>query len=94
MAVTISPYAPLTNARETVLLCLQAVQVVFLAIHDWVPLGRLNDVSAVRRQDTASRMVTITLIQTVPFAIGLLYSVSNFGRPYPGWLMRWLFIAT
>ena len=30
------------------LLGLQVFQVLFLALHDWIPLGRLNDVKAAR----------------------------------------------
>ncbi len=93
MSFSLAPYAPLSIQREGVLILLQSCQVLFLAVHDWVPLGRLNDVSAVRSQDTASRLIMVTLIQTAPFAFGLLYSTSNYGHPYPSWLMRWLFIS-
>ena len=51
---------------EIVLIVLQGFQVLFLWLHDWVPLGRLNDVKAVRSQDTAFRLVVVTLIQSVP----------------------------
>ena len=50
---------------EQLLLALQAFQVLFLWFHDWIPLGRLNDVTAVRHQDTPSRPVLVTLIQSV-----------------------------
>lgn len=93
MGLTIAPYASISSAREEVLILLESCQVLFLAVHDWVPLGRLNDISAVRSQDTTSRLVAVTLIQTIPFAFGLLYSVLEFGHPYPGWLIRWLFIS-
>jgi hypothetical protein len=83
----------LSPDRETVLISLQTCQVLFLAIHDWVPIGKLNDVSAVKSQDTNSRLVLVTLIQTLPFAFGLACSVKQFGRPYPIWLMQWLFIS-
>jgi hypothetical protein len=93
IASIIAPNASLSATREAVLIALQAAQVLFLAVHDWVPLGRLNDVAAVRSQDTTSRLTVVTLIQTAPFAYGLLYSVLDFGKPYPGWLMRWLAIS-
>jgi hypothetical protein len=69
---------------ERILLALQACQVLFLWFHDWIPLGRLNDVAAVRRQDPLGRLVLVTLIQSVPFTIGLVYSARYFGQPYPG----------
>ena len=89
----IAPYSPLSSAREAVLIGLQGLQVAFLAVHDWVPLGRLNDVAAVRGQDSRGRLVAVTMIQTVPFGFGLVWSVLDFGRAYPGWLMRWLFFS-
>jgi hypothetical protein len=48
------------SALEITLLVLQALQVVILWVHDWIPLGRLNDISAVRSQDTTQRLVVIT----------------------------------
>ena len=78
---------------EMVLLALQAFQVLFLWVHDWIPLGRLNDVAAVRSQDTRRRLVTVTLIQSVPWTIGLCLSLVHFRRPYPGWLYDWLVIS-
>jgi hypothetical protein len=74
-------------------LALQAFQVLFLWIHDWIPLGRLNDVAAVRSQDTPRRLIIVTLIQSVPFTIGLVFSAKYFGHPYPSWLTKWLWIS-
>ena len=78
---------------EFILLVLQVFQVLFLWFHDWVPLGRLNDVTAVRSQDTSLRLVAITLIQSVPFTFGLLFCLLHLGRPYPHWLFMWLCIS-
>jgi hypothetical protein len=78
---------------QAILLALQAFQVIFLWIHDWVPLGSLNDVAAVRSQDTTARLVRITLIQSVPFTIGLVFSAVHFGDHYPDWLVDWLWIS-
>lgn len=78
---------------KAVLIVLQGFQVLFLWLHDWVPLGRLNDVKAIRSQDTAFRLVVVTLIQSVPFTIGLLFSLLDFGRRYPHWLYLWLWIS-
>jgi hypothetical protein len=82
-----------STAMEPVLLALQAFQVVFLWTHDWIPLGPLNDVVAVRGEDTRSRLVTVTLVQSVPWSIGLFFSAWYFGRPYPAWLTSWLWIT-
>ena len=78
---------------QTALLALQAFQVAFLWLHDWLPLGRLNDVAAVRRQDSLSRLVIVTLVQSVPFTLGLLWSGQHFGEPFSRWPLRWLWIT-
>ena len=83
----------MNDTTEIALLLLQGLQVTFLATHDWVPLGRLNDVAAVRRQDSSGRLIVVTLIQTVPFAVGLAACVRYLHQPYPGWVWRWLWIS-
>jgi hypothetical protein len=90
LAQTLSPAG---HALEMILLALQVFQVAFLWTHDWIPLGRLNDVAAVRSQDTLPRLVVVTLVQSLPFSIGLFYSAMFFGRPYPHWLGLWLWIS-
>jgi hypothetical protein len=83
----------LATALQQILLGLQAFQVAFLWIHDWVPLGRLNDVEAVRREDPLARLAGVTLLQSLPFTVGLVYSVRYLGQQYPGWLESWLMIS-
>jgi hypothetical protein len=78
---------------DKLLVALQAFQVAFLWVHDWIPLGRLNDVAAVRKQDSLGRLIRITLIQSVPFTVGLLFSALYLGRSYPGWLYYYLWIS-
>jgi hypothetical protein len=89
------PHHTLLTGRtlEIALLLLQAFQVLFLWIHDWIPLGRLNDIAAVRSQDTLSRLIVVTLVQSVPFTLGLIFSLAYFGHSYPGWLAYWLWIS-
>jgi hypothetical protein len=84
---------PANREIEMVLLALQVFQVLLLWVHDWIPFGRLNDVAAVRSQDTRRRLVTVTLIQSVPWTIGLCFSLLHFRRPYPDWLYGWLVIS-
>jgi hypothetical protein len=81
------------NPLATTLVALEIFQVAFLWLHDWVPLGRLNDVAAVRRQDTLRRLVIVTLVQSVPWTIGLIFSAKYFGHPYPDWLVTWLWVT-
>ena len=58
------------------LVALQALVVAFLALHDWAPLGRLNDVRAVQAADSRGRLVVVTLASTLPFAFGLWATVA------------------
>ena len=78
------------SMAEPLLLALQAFVVAFLWLHDWVPLGRLNDVAAVRSQDTLARLVGVTIVQSMPWSIGLFFSAIHFGHPSPHWLQMWL----
>jgi hypothetical protein len=70
-----------------VMLTLQGFHVLFLALHDWIPLGTLNDVRAVRVANPGPKMVAATLISLSPFAIGFAASVIHIGRAYPAWLL-------
>jgi hypothetical protein len=76
-----------------VLFALQCFHVLFLALHDWIPLGTLNDVKAVRAENPGSKLATATIISTLPFAIPLGASAFYFGRVYPEWLFWWLWIG-
>lgn len=78
---------------KILLIALEAFQVIFLALHDWVPLGRLNNVAAARSENPGGRLLWTTLISTAPYAVGLAFSIVNFGRPYHGWLIWWLWIS-
>jgi hypothetical protein len=75
------------------LLGLQCFHVLFLTLHDWIPLGSLNDVKAVRMANPIHKLVGGTLISFTPFAIGLYSSAVHFGGTYPSWLVWWLWIT-
>lgn len=75
------------------LFALQCFHVLFLALHDWIPLGSLNDIKAVRAANQFHKLVAGTLISLAPFAIGLAGSAIYFGRAYPAWLLSWLWIS-
>ena len=77
----------------TFLIILQIVQVVILWAHDWVPLGRLNDIAAVQAHDTRSRLVTVTIVQSLPFTIGLFATITYARYGHPGWVWNWLWIS-
>jgi hypothetical protein len=80
-------------ALDTVFLALQTFVVAFLLFHDWVPLGRLNNLGAIQSEDSAGRRVFVTLLPGVPTALGLYWSAIHFGRSYPGDLTWFLWIT-
>ena len=86
-------HLPISNAFETTFLILQIVVVAFLLFHDWIPLGRLNNLAAIRGQDTPLRRIFVTLLPGLPAAIGLFFSARHFGRSYPDWLEMLLWIT-
>lgn len=71
---------PVSHRIENIFSDLLVFNVLFLWLHDWIPLGRLNDVAAVRSQGPMLGLVVVTIIQTVPFSIGLWFSVCTFGN--------------
>ena len=75
------------------MLGLQAFHVLFLLFHDWLPLGKLNDLKALRAVDPGAKVFRTTLIQTFPYAVGLAGSLYWRGHPYPTWLVWWLWIS-
>src|ERR1700691_1085676 len=58
------------------LLILQIFHVLFLALHDWVPLGNLNDLKAARAANPGVKLLAGTLISTLPFALDSLPAFS------------------
>lgn len=73
-----------------ILLWLQMFQVAFLLLHDWIPLGRLNDVQAVRRQNTLIAMVLGTFIGALFPTIGLALTLKYVQSGWPPWLHTYL----
>lgn len=84
---------PVDATFDFVFLSLQTLVVVFLLFHDWVNLGRLNNLAAIRSQDSVQRRIFVTLLPGLPAAIGLFFSAKYFGQPYPHWLNMLLWIT-
>jgi hypothetical protein len=55
----------------SLLIALQTFHLLFLLLHDWVPLGRLNDVSAFQKSTTAPQKALSLLVPSIPVVIGL-----------------------
>ena len=74
-------------------LACQFLVVLFIAVHDWVPLGKLNNLSGIQAVDSKGKLFVVTALSTLPFAIGLAASVYYSARGLPGWVMWWLWIS-
>jgi hypothetical protein len=74
------------------LIALQCFVVLFVGLHNWIPLGSLNDVKAVRSVFPTGKLLVTTLTNFTPAAIGLAGSVFYFRRGFPGWLFWFLWI--
>jgi hypothetical protein len=72
------------------LIGLQAIVVAFLVLHDWAPLGRLNDIAAVRAADPTARLLAVTVLSAAPFAFALGASLLYARTRFPGWLNVYL----
>jgi predicted outer membrane lipoprotein len=68
----------------------QVMVVIFLAFHDWVPLGKLNNVDGLRAVDKMTKLVWTTVVSTLPFAAVLIASILSASAEYPNWLLWWL----
>lgn len=75
------------------LLALETFIVLFLALHDWIPLGKFNNLAGVRAANPGAKLLTTTLLSVAPYAFGLAASIIYFNMPYPDWLFWWLWIS-
>ncbi len=83
----------MTRGWQVFLIALQVFQLAFLSLHDWLPLGRLNDISAIRRTITPLQRLAGSLVPVIPVLIALTLSLKYFGSAYPGWIKWWLRIT-
>ncbi len=75
----------------TILIALQCFVVAFVALHNWIPLGPLNDLNAVRAEFPGSKLFFTTLSNFIPAAFGLICSIY-FRQHFPEWLTWYLWI--
>ena len=73
------------------MLALQAVQVAFLLLHDYVPLGRLSNREAVRGSDSPAKLFWTTVLSALPFVAVFVVCCAYWRAPqWPMWLRTWL----
>lgn len=75
------------------LLALQTFHVAFLALHNWIPLGRLNDVRAVPAANAGASLLVTTILSAAPYAAGLATSLAHLHGAYPPWARTWLWVS-
>ena len=79
--------------RLGLLIALQALQVAILGLHDWLPVPPLNDVARVQAADSRMRLIVVTLVQSLPFTLGLAFTVAFAVTGHPAWVRAWLWIS-
>ncbi len=67
------------------LIACQVAVVLFMALHDWLPLGALNNLRAVRASDSRARLLVVTILSTLPFAIVLAGTIAGATGRRAGW---------
>jgi hypothetical protein len=66
---------------------------LFIALHDWLPLGSLNNLAGIRAVDSTRRRLVTTVVSVLPFAVGLAGSLYYSEGRFPEWLI-WLLAVT
>ena len=67
----------MTTFTESPFLGLQAFHVAFLLFHDWVPLGRFNDIRAQRTTDPVRKRVLTTVLSALPYLLLFAFSIRD-----------------
>ena len=79
---------------EVPLLMLQGFCVAHLMLHDWVPLGRLSNLAAVRAVDSPAKRVIVTQLSGLPFLLVFFFCCEYASAlRWPGWVVTWLWWA-
>jgi hypothetical protein len=77
-----------------VLIGLQCLVVLFVGLHNWIPMGPLNDLQGVRAVFPTRKLIVTTLTNFVPAALGLGGTIYYFllGWRLGGWLLWYLWV--
>jgi hypothetical protein len=67
--------------------------VLFIAFHDWIPLGKLNNLAGIRSVDSLAKRVIVTALSTLPFAICLAGCIYYASTTFPEWLNWFLWLS-
>ncbi len=81
------------QALQMLLLGLQGFHLAVLLLHDWLPLGRLNDVRAVQATHPRRLLLIGTFVSALLPGIGFVLSMFYRDRTWPAWLAAYLVFA-
>jgi len=81
------------DMRAHILVWLQGFQVAILLFHDWIPLGALNDIRAMRLGRRLGTVALATALSSLFPFLGLTLSCINLNRSWPHWLDLYLLAA-
>lgn len=56
---------------------------LFIALHDWIPLGKLNNLAGIRAVDSMRGLLVVTVMSSLPFVIGFVASVYYAASGFP-----------
>lgn len=87
------PTHTIAASFDVAFLTLQTGVVAILLLHDWIPLGRYNNLTALRSADNATARLASTLMPVVPTALGLYFSARKTAQPYTHDLQLLLWIT-
>jgi hypothetical protein len=65
---------------------------LFMIVQDWVPLGTLNDISAIKQEKTTNELILITFIGAIQIALFIFLILRFIGKKYPLIIKLWLII--
>jgi len=74
-------------------LACQLFVVSFIALHDWIPLGKLSNPEGIRAADSRAKLAQVTALSTLPYAVGLVGTALHLHTHFPGWLSWLLWIS-
>jgi hypothetical protein len=71
----------------------QLLVVLFIALHDWIPLGKLSNIQGIRAADTTRKLLFVTALSTLPFAVAFVASIYYVKTHFPAWLLWLLWLS-
>ncbi|WP_010648682.1 hypothetical protein [Oceanobacillus massiliensis] len=80
------------RTAERLLLAGYGLILLFMFIQDLVPLGQLNDIAAVKMENSTTGLIITTLIGVIQIMMLIGLSLLFIGKHYPIWAKLWLII--